>query len=93
MAMARTTVDLVRQLGAVKLWSPDEPCDAARVLNVRRTTIYAMARSSRWPERSEDLPIVRVGRRGIRVPVGPLLKMIGADNAGDAHVSTDAGTD
>lgn len=65
---ALTTLAEVRDLGTIPVWHQTRP-NAAAVLGVSRTTIYAMAKSG-------DLPTLRLGARLV-VPVPALRRMLG----------------
>ena len=76
-----------------RVWSEDEVralgvstdlVTAGAVLGIGRTTAHALARAGRFP-----VPVLRVGRR-YRVPVAPILQLLGLPAAGVAPGAADA---
>lgn len=77
-----TTVAELRDCPAtVPVASRTEP-NAAGALGYSRRTAYIQAQRG-------AIPTIRIGMRGVRVPVEPLLRMLGAD-AGDSAGDTRA---
>jgi hypothetical protein len=64
------TVDAIRDLGSVTTIET-----AGAILGVGRTKAYELARTGSFP-----VPVIRVGR-SYRVPVPPLLALLGAEAA------------
>jgi predicted site-specific integrase-resolvase len=58
----------IRSLGAAT-----DLVTAAAILGIGRTTAHALARAGDFP-----VPVIRVGRR-YRVPVAPILRLLGLD--------------
>lgn len=93
-AAERLTVEAVRGLATIPLWSPDPTVPtAARLLDISRTLAYQSAADG-------SLPVIRLGSK-VLVAVPRLLAMLGATEdpqdapeaaAGDRDVTTDPGT-
>jgi hypothetical protein len=78
-----TSLAEVRDLGCIPLVHANKP-NAAGVVDCGRTKAFELAHRG-------EIPTIRVGNR-LMVPVPELLRMLGADSGGDAHVSAEAET-